>query len=316
MDRFRYLRVAVVGDVMLDANVQGSAVRLSPEAPVPVLGAERLDFIPGGAGHSAAVMASLGAQVTILGAVGDDWAASRLIGALEGSGVEGRLVCDNTRPTTVKWRFFSGTHHLLRVDVESTQALDSSHVSEVLPVSKELIHSADIVAISDYAKGVLTTEVTKSVITESQSRGVPCVVDPKGTRFDKYRGASVITPNLMEAASAAGKKASDSPEGWGSSISSDLPETLVLITQGRNGVSAFRHGRLSWHVPAVAREVYDVTGAGDTFNAVLTLGIAAGLSDEKAARLAVIGAGVSVSRVGTVPITREELEASLAKTMR
>jgi len=308
-------RVLLVGDIMLDRYQHGQTERISPEAPVVVLAATREELLLGGCGNVAANLSGLGAQVTCIAVTGRDEAAAhvrQLLGRA-GLGVQG-LVEDPARPTSRKTRVVSGSQQLLRIDEERVGPLEGEVERAVLARLDAALPQADIVVVSDYGKGVLTPAVLARVCRGRA--GVRVLVDPKGRDYARYRGAYAITPNKAEAETAAGI-ALDGPESIRRAAlelcrQADLH--AAIITLGARGMyCSLADGSCEWSVPAVARSVYDVTGAGDTVLAVLAFALAAGAGLDEAMRLATVAAGLKVERFGVAVITPAEIERALTE---
>jgi D-glycero-beta-D-manno-heptose-7-phosphate kinase len=315
VDRFPGVRVLAIGDVMLDEYVWGAVSRISPEAPVPVVEIERRSEVPGGAANAAAGVAALGGRSSLAGVVGDDPAAERLRRRLDASGVDHvGLVVEAGRPTTTKMRVIAHSQQVVRVDQEERQGIAAAVEVELLAWARREIDECNAVIVSDYAKGVVSDRLASSVIETAAAAGVPVVIDPKGADFAKYAGATVITPNLGEAARGAGvdpDHAGDLARVAGRLMAA-LDGTALLLTRGADGISLFTSTAEPVHIPAVAREVYDVTGAGDSVVSTLTLALAAGASLADGARLANEAAAIAVGKVGTAAVGHEELRRRLA----
>ncbi|MCA8979938.1 MAG: D-glycero-beta-D-manno-heptose-7-phosphate kinase [Planctomycetes bacterium] len=306
--------VLIVGDLMIDRYVNGEVTRISPEAPIAVLAARRAEEKLGGAGNVAWNLRSMGAEVDLLGVIGTDSWGDNLRKLLEDAGVHvDGLVTDPSRPTALKTRMMSGVQQMLRVDWEDASPVRGATHDAVLERVAELVARADAVVLSDYGKGVLTPEVLEAVIHAGRAKGVPVLVDPKGTDFTRYRGATLMTPNRKEAEGALGRKLPDLAavaEGAQDLIATaDLDATL--ITLGSEGIYYRTAKGAAGHDPAQARAVFDVTGAGDTVVAHLALYLAAGFTLSDAVTLANQAAGIVVGRLGTNAVTREELRARL-----
>ena len=301
-------RVLVVGDVMLDEYVWGTVHRISPEAPVPVLEFQKRTYTLGGAANAAANVASLGGHAILGGVVGKDVYASVLHEALSQHNIEDGLVITSDRPTTTKTRIIAHNQQVVRVDHEECRPLSAQLEDDVLEWVKKRLEEADAVVLSDYAKGVITPRSAEGIIQMARKAGKPIVVDPKGRDYRKYRGATVVTPNVHEARLAVG-----SPDGLdnlseiGRQLLSLLAGSAILITRGSDGMTLFPCNSGLTHVPARARAVADVTGAGDTVVATLSLALAAGSTLEEAAQLANIAAGIVVERRGTATTSLGEL---------
>ena len=317
-DAFAGKRIVVLGDVMLDEFIWGRVRRISPEAPVPVVEVDRQTLALGGAGNVVSNLVALGAAPTPIGVLGDDPDADRLRGAFRELGVsDSRLVVDAARPTTVKTRIIAHNQQVVRTDRESRSPIAASIEDRVVEGFREEIEGADAVVVSDYGKGLLTPGLLARVLTAARERGLIVCLDPKMRSFLHYQPVTVITPNNQEAADASGVPIEDeqSLTEAGRKLLGSVDTRAVLITRGEEGMSLFI-GRAQdaaevTHIPTVAREVYDVTGAGDTVIATLALALASGASLEEAAVLANHGAGVVVGKVGTASVTRDELLATI-----
>lgn len=309
---FEERTILVVGDVMLDHTAAGQARRLSPEAPVPVLMVEEEWYGLGGAANVARNLASLGARVRLAGVIGPDEDGQRLLDLCRAASIDvNAVVADEGRRTTVKTRFIAQTQQILRVDGETNEPLAPAVEAELIAqLGSERV---DAIIISDYAKGVITEGIIGAAIDLARHRGVPCVVDPKSTRFERYAGCTVITPNADEAATASGLPLRDDAEAAvvGRSLLRAVGCEAVLVTRGRHGVSLVTPAD-AWHLPAQAHEVFDVAGAGDTLVAAFTLALAGGASLLTALAVANVAAGLVVQSRGVAVTTREELGRALA----
>lgn len=306
---FSGCRIAVIGDLILDEFVWGRVERISPEAPVPVVEVIRESEHLGGAANVALNLTSLGAEVDLVGVVGQDAAAQRLAEKLASSGIStDSIVGDPERRTTIKTRIIAHHQQVCRADRETKKSLDPSIRETVVGHSRESIGKADVVILSDYGKGVLSDEMAALLIESCREEGKFVAVDPKVNDFSHYAQASIITPNKWEAELASGVSIFDeaSLEQAGRTILQIASADDVLITRGDQGMSLIsQEGRLD--IPTVAREVFDVTGAGDTVIATLALGVAAGATVHEAAVLANHAAGVVVGKLGTASASVGEL---------
>jgi D-glycero-beta-D-manno-heptose-7-phosphate kinase len=310
LHRFPGKRVLVIGDLMLDEYIWGSVRRISPEAPVPVVELQKRSHAPGGAANAAANIAGLQGQVDLVGIIGADEAGNQLRRALasRGIGVDG-LVTAEGRPTTTKTRIIAHSQQVVRLDQEHRVRFDAKLEEQLIRLIEERLPRADVCLLSDYAKGLVSPTLARGFIERAVALGKPVVVDPKGGDGSKYRGATVIKPNLDEAAILL-KQEIQSPEEVteaGPRLVSLFGSTGVLITRGAAGMSLFQVGREPIHIPAQAREVFDVTGAGDTVVSTLAMALAAGADLEQGARLASQAAAIIVGRVGTTAVRLEEL---------
>ncbi len=299
---------------MVDEYIWGSVSRLSPEAPVPVVEVQAESFRLGGAGNVAANIRSLGGRAMLVGVVGNDLPGERLIHQIEAAGVKSDgLVADRARPTTIKTRVVAGSQQIVRFDRESMSDLSKEVEDRVLEQVAKRLADADAVLISDYAKGVISKRVARQVLAHARRSRKIVVVDPKVHHFPLYKGATVITPNHHEALAFAHLPAwgqQDVLVVAGRELLRKLEVKAILVTRGEAGMSLFEDGRVT-HIPAVAKEVYDVTGAGDTVLAALALAMASGASLQEAAVIANHAAGVVVGRAGTATVSREELLEAL-----
>ncbi len=303
-------RVLVIGDLILDRYVSGEVERISPEAPIPVLNAKSAQDKLGGAGNVAANLRAMEAECEIVGVVGDDSRGRRLIGMLQDLGVhtDGVLV-DEQRPTTEKTRMVSGVQQVLRVDWEVSRPIPDELGRRLVEALAERIARAQAVILSDYGKGVLTRLVVAGAVELARRRGAPVLVDPKGRDYSRYKGATLITPNRREAEEALGRKLGeirDMPAAAQDLMRIGELEAAV-ITLGAQGIFMLTRQGQSIHVPTVAREVFDVTGAGDTVISNLALALGAGLPLETAVHLANHAAGIVVGKPGAASVTRGEL---------
>ena len=308
--------VLCIGDLMLDEFVYGEVSRISPEAPAPVIAVRRSETNIGGAGNVARNIASLGARCIFVGLVGEDEAGMRLKAELaKESGIEAVLVADSTRPTTRKVRFVSEhfSSHMLRADWELALPAAADIEQKLIDAILPLIARADIVLLSDYAKGVLTARVIRNTINTAKKLGKRVIVDPKSANFAIYRGATVLTPNRKEFAEATRSRA-DSDK----SIADAAQDAMyladceaMLVTQSEHGMTLVVRGGASIHVPALPVKVRDVSGAGDTVAAALALTLAANVDWETALRMANAAAAVAVGKKGTATVTPGELRRKI-----
>lgn len=306
------VRVLVAGDCMLDAYVSGSASRISPEAPVPVVNVSRRLYLPGGAANVAANVRAMGVEVSLAGVAGADGSGTQLFRKLADYGIDSAaVVIDGSRPTTTKTRITAG-QQIVRFDDEDLSPLRQEIAAQLRARMEASLDNATVCIISDYAKGVIDEAFSRWVIGEATRRGLPVVVDPKALDFSRYRGATVITPNLRETAAAA-REPVHLPLDAGRAASLLLPQiapSALLVTRGEEGMSLFEPGQPERHLAAVVKEVADVTGAGDTVVAALAIALGAGFSLAEAAAIANIAAGVAVSHHGTWAVTADELLAA------
>lgn len=307
-------RVLCVGDVMLDRFVYGHVDRISPEAPIPVLSVERESAMLGGAGNVVRNLVGLGAHPEFVSVVGRDQAGrdiATLVGQLEN--VEPHLLTDARRETTIKTRYVAGSQQLLRADRETVSEVGSAIGDDIVRVVSTAIAECGVLVLSDYAKGVLTPPAITAMIAAAHRAGKPVLVDPKGFDYGRYRGATLLTPNRRELAEAA-----QMPTGTLEEVAAAALKLIrlcnieaVLCTLGADGMSLVLRSGEAHHLPAVAHEVFDVSGAGDTVVATLAAGIAGGLSMLDSARLATVAAGIVVAKVGTAVAYADDLVREL-----
>ena len=311
LPKFSDAKVLVIGDVMLDRFWHGAATRISPEAPVPVVKVAGVDDRPGGAGNVAINLAALGVETTLSGLVGDDEHAKQLRSAVEAKGVRWSVMpCP--ADTIVKLRVLSRNQQLIRMDFEAP--LNDYADESFLQYASNLIAEHDVVLLSDYAKGTLTN--IEALISACRVLKTPVLVDPKGADFSRYAGATLITPNLSEFEAVVGACHQD--DTVISARARDLCEQhgfeAVLVTRSERGMTLQSKEGEPLHLPALAREVFDVTGAGDTVISAMAAGLASQDSLENSTRLANVAAGLVVGKVGTATVTREELEVALLQS--
>ncbi len=311
---FSRAHVLVFGDVMLDEYVIGSVARISPEAPIPVFLRASERHIPGGASNVAANVAALGARATLCGVIGADAPGERLKDALAQHSPEVFFdpIVDWARPTTVKTRFLANGHHVLRVDAETAAPISAETGQAVVRTLEKAVANADVVVVSDYAKGVVVETTFRALIEVARRMNKPVFVDPKRRDFDFYRGAQYLTPNRKELHEATGLAVdNDDAVELASRAASSVSSASILVTRSEEGMTLFQAGVPALHIHATAREVFDVSGAGDTVIATFASAIAAGQTAAEAAMLANIAAGISVGKQGASTVSAAELRDAL-----
>lgn len=307
---FTGARLLIAGDLMLDRYWSGAAGRISPEAPVPVVRVEAEETRAGGAGNVALNAAGLGTGVDLIGIAGTDREADLLEAHLDSAGVQGHLIRQESVPTLVKLRVLARHQQLVRLDFE--EDLAGCDLKALKARFGELLAGADGVVLSDYAKGTLAN--AGALIESARAAGCPVLVDPKGADFARYRGATVLTPNRAELEAVVGPWASDAElEERADRVRSELGLEALIVTRGGEGMSIVRTGAAPVHLPARAREVFDVTGAGDTVVATLAAARACGESWEASARFANLAAGEVVGRLGAATIRPQDLRRARAR---
>jgi D-beta-D-heptose 7-phosphate kinase/D-beta-D-heptose 1-phosphate adenosyltransferase len=309
--------VLCIGDLMLDDFVYGDVSRISPEAPAPVIAVKREDVVIGGAGNVARNIAVLGARCIFLGVIGNDLAGKTLKSAFARyrGKIKPQLIIDKTRPTTRKLRFVSEHHstHLLRADWEQVRPIDAKIEAALIKHAHAAMPRVDAVVLSDYAKGLLTQRLIRAVIKRAKKLKKPVVVDPKGTNFSIYRGATMITPNRKELVDATRRTATTQAElaTAAAELARAVNSKAVLVTMSEEGMLLHTRAAASIHVPAYSVKIRDVSGAGDTVVAVLALMLASGADYEAAMRAANAAASVVVGKRGTATVSAAELRARI-----
>jgi D-beta-D-heptose 7-phosphate kinase / D-beta-D-heptose 1-phosphate adenosyltransferase len=306
LKKFPGQRILVLGDVILDWYWWGQASRLSPEAPVPVVRKQRTTMQPGGAGNTAANLAALGARVSLFGVTGHDSHAGDLRAALSTHGVDtGGLIADASRHTTTKTRVIAAHQQVVRVDEESTGPVATDIINDVLKAVKNEIGGTDAIVISDYAKGFLTPELLRAVI----GQGKPVFADPKGADSTRYTGVFLLKPNRLELGLLTGLATDTHAQilAAGSRLAASMPGTHILVTEGSEGMTLFTGSQPPEHVAPTPRQVFDVTGAGDTVLAVIAMAVTAGASWSQAMQLAAEAAAIAIGQMGSVAVSLESL---------
>ena len=310
LDQLSGGRVLVAGDCMLDRYWLGDVHRISPEAPVPVISVEDTEKRMGGAANVALNIRSVNGQGILLSVLGDDDAGHELKEMLDEEGIASHLHFDTEMKTTVKLRMISRNQQLLRADFESSPG--DGALRSALKLYRDALHEAGVVLVSDYGKG--GTRNISTMISLAREQGVPVYIDPKGSDYSAYRGASLITPNLSEFQQVAGEVYElDAIDAAAQALMRELELDACLVTLSERGMLLCRQGREPVHQTARAREVYDVTGAGDTVIAMMALARASGMSDAQAMQLANHAAGVVVSKLGTATASLDEIVLSMGR---
>lgn len=307
-------RVLVIGDVMVDHYVSGKVSRVSDEAPVPIVQVTDERWTAGGAANVAANIAALGGRAILVGVTGADPAASTLAGIVGamGGAVEAHLVADASRPTTLKTRYMGGQHQMVRVDRELGTAISRSTEDRLVDIIADVADDCDVIMVSDYAKGVLSDRVLGAIMEHGLRAGVDIVIDPKRADWSAYRGASLITPNRKELSLATRATCGTDAECLAAADAAIATTgAAILLTRSEQGMSLFRSGQPALHLSAKAREVFDVSGAGDTVAAAIALSLASGQAPELAMQIANVAAGVVVGKRGTATVSPAEVMAEL-----
>ena len=308
--KFDGARLLIVGDVMLDRYWQGSTSRISPEAPVPVVNVSSAEDSPGGAGNVALNVSALGAAATLVGLVGEDEAGEELEAMLTSADIRCDFEQVADKPTITKLRVVSRHQQLIRLDFE--ESFDSQSAAALNIRAEALLDNADVLILSDYAKGALDN--VSDLIGKAKKAGVKVLVDPKGHDYSCYRGATLLTPNLQEFEQIMGPCSSEEElAAKGLTLIKELGLEALLVTRGEHGMSLIRDNAPELHIPARTRDVFDVTGAGDTVISALGAALAAGVDLPEAVALSNIAAGLAVSRVGTVAVSGPELRREVQR---
>ena len=308
LPEYHQSHVLVVGDIMLDRYWHGSTGRISPEAPVPVVKINSLEERPGGAANVAMNITSLGGNATLIGLTGKDEAASILDNQLTKRNVTCNFVQLDSHPTITKLRVLSRNQQLIRLDFE--EGFNHVEPQQLLTKIKQSLTASKVMILSDYAKGVLSSP--QDIIQLANQANVPVLVDPKGTDFERYRGATLLTPNMAEFEAVVGAcQSEDDIVEKGYQLIEDYDLKALLVTRSEKGMTLLQIGKPLYHLPTQAKEVYDVTGAGDTVIATLAASLAAGCSLEESCLLANAAAGVVVGKLGTSTVSQVELEDAL-----
>lgn len=317
LERFTDARVAVVGDVMIDHHVIGKVGRISDEAPVPVLLVQSERRTLGGAANVAANIAALGGRARLIGMIGDDLAGASIVQMIEapqasGGLIEPRLAVVKERPTIAKTRYVGGHQQIVRVDREHAIPAPPAIEQRLIEEIEDAVAECDVVVASDYGKGVLTDSVLAALFAACAKAGKPCIVDPKRMAFADYRGATLITPNRKELSNAVRLPTETDSEAQSAAAEAIAQSgAAILLTRSEKGMTLYRDAKAPVHLPAEAREVFDVSGAGDTVIAGVALGLAAGLSFEQSMRIANAAAGIVVGKLGAAVVSQNELAAAL-----
>mgnify|MGYP002780395079 CR=1 FL=1 len=313
--RARGLRVVVVGDLMLDVYLTGSVGRISPEAPVPVVHVQEERVALGGAANVAANVVALGADCDLVGVVGPDAAGAEVVRALtaQGSGAIRPFLHERAdRPTTTKTRVIARSQQVVRFDREDAGDLPEAAAQEIAAQVRAAVAGADALVLEDYNKGVLVPGVIGTALEAARAAGIPTVVDPKFRHFFHYQGATVFKPNVLELGTALAGTVHHQDDGWLAAARERLQCEHLLVTLGEEGMVLQSREGPALRIPTLAREVYDVSGAGDTVTAALAVALAAGATIAEAAILANYAAGVEVAKQGVATVSPQELRAAVA----
>jgi len=310
ISQFRHRKILVVGDLMLDQFIWGKVSRISPEAPVPVVWVERESYMPGGACNVAHNIQDLGSQTIVVGIIGEDSSGAILLEELRKKNLDiSGIIRVKHRPTTHKTRVIAHSQQVVRIDREVVEPVSRKIVNKLLDLISKRISEVDAVIVEDYGKGVVVSSLVRNIVELGKKYRKIVSVDPKKEHFRYYKNITTITPNKVETESAVGIEIKDdrSLVKAGEKLLRKLSAKSVLITLGENGMCLFQERKTPLHIPTMAKEVYDVSGAGDTVIASFTLALASGASFPEAAYIANQAAGIVVGKIGTATVTKEEL---------
>ena len=310
------LKILVVGDLMLDEYLWGKADRISPEAPVQIVDVVRQELRLGGAGNVVNNLTALGCRVTVCGVIGDDENAGLLLDALKAKNADtSGIFLQPGRTTSRKTRIIAANQQIVRIDRESRDPIDGASAEKIGEFIRRNISSHHALLVSDYLKGVLTPPVLETIIECGRASGIPVVIDPKGNDYGKYTGATLLTPNRKEAETASRIPIHDEASlvQAGNTLLSSVQLDHLLVTRSEEGMTLFSRNEPPLHIATHTREVYDVTGAGDTVVSILGLGLAGGLSVREACEVANVGAGIVVGKIGTATVSPDEILAEMSR---
>ncbi|MDO9514659.1 MAG: D-glycero-beta-D-manno-heptose-7-phosphate kinase [Syntrophales bacterium] len=314
VDRFHRSKVLVVGDIMVDQFIWGKVSRISPEAPVPVVKVTSENLLLGGCTNVLNNVFSMGGKVAISGIVGSDTMGTWLMDTLQEMNIDtAGVIVEQGRPTIVKTRVIAHNQQVVRFDREDKSPITQDSLQRIIAYIESMEDDLGAVIISDYNKGVFSEQLVREIREITTKRGIILCIDPKQSDFSLYRGCDLITPNYQETERALGREieSRDDLIKGGAALMKDFDFGSLLVTMGEAGMSLFERNGAVTHIPTVAREVFDVTGAGDTVIGVLALCVAAGATFTEAAVLANHAAGIAVGKVGTAPVYRDELKKAL-----
>jgi D-beta-D-heptose 7-phosphate kinase/D-beta-D-heptose 1-phosphate adenosyltransferase len=314
IDRFRQIRALVIGDLMIDEYLWGRVERISPEAPVPIVAVERENHTLGGAGNVINNLTAMGAKVSAIGTAGTGKAGRMILEKLKDLSVQTHgIISEPDRPTTLKTRIIASSQQVLRIDREVKRPISKETLERLVSIMTSMIDRVDLIVISDYDKGLVTPELVRRTVELARKHGVLTLADPKSLRFEKYARVSVLTPNQKEAALAANMEITTREDLFeaGQMLLETIALDRLVITCGKEGMVLFEPGKKPHLIASKARQVFDVSGAGDTVISLLGLGLASGASFLDSAAVANAGAGIVVGKVGTATPTIAELKAVL-----
>lgn len=308
LSRLNPAKIMVVGDMLLDTYTMGKARRISPEAPVAIVNVQREEHRPGGAGNVILNLLSLGAEVVAIGRCGNDWAGQTMVAALKSEGVQTEMILkQEAYRTPVKNRIIADNQQIVRVDHEQVVPISSALEREIIASLPALLEGVQVVALSDYGKGFLSKHLIAELISHSKAAGIPVITDPKGHDFTIYKGTTIIKPNLGEAFAAAGLPPTAPLELAAARVLEQAEAQLLMVTRSEAGISLFDDAGQRFDFPVHAKEVKDVTGAGDTVLAMLAHAVANQLTYQEAAQLCNVAGGIAIEHVGCARVTLSDL---------
>jgi len=313
---FKDKRVLIIGDVMLDEYFIGNVNRISPEAPIPILDVEKIKYVPGGAANAANNVKSLGAETVLCGVIGPEECGNTLKQLLSKNGIDNTgIIVDENRRTTLKSRAIAKNQQLVRIDQEDRNPISTETENKILDFIKSQNHSLDIIIISDYGKGVVSSRLCYGIIEFARNNNIPCLVDPKGEDYLKYKGATVVTPNEKELGESLGLSISKESQFLeaGKALLSHVISNYVLVTRGAKGMCLFQKEQEPICMPALNKDAIDTSGAGDTGIGVFALAITSGATPEQAMKIASHACSIVVGKHGTATVTPEELLVDIQK---
>jgi len=316
VSKFNKAKILVIGDLMLDEYVWGKVSRISPEAPVPVVCVDRESFMPGGASNVATNIVALGGKAVLAGIIGRDIRASILKDELKSRGIDtSGMVVDDSRPTILKTRVIAHHQQVVRIDKEKAEPVSSKISSKLIECIKRKIDKVDSLLIEDYGKGVITPRLLGEIVSMAKKKKKAIAVDPKEEHFSLYKGVTAITPNQQETSYAVGFPIKDEEalRKAGSKLLKKLDCRFVLVTRGEYGMSLFQKKEKPIHIPTLAQDVFDVSGAGDTVISAFALALSCDAKPIEAAHIANCAAGIVVGKLGTAVVARDELVKRIKK---
>lgn len=313
---FKNIRALVLGDLMIDEYLWGEVDRISPEAPVPIVSVKRETCTLGGAGNVINNLVAMGAKVSVVGTAGTGTTGRMMLDKFNELGVDsGGIIDEPERPTTRKTRVIASNQQVLRIDRETKKEISQTTLERLISFISGVASQVDIVIISDYDKGLVTRQLVRQTVAIARKHGIPVLADPKGLDFTKYSQVSILTPNQKEAGLAAGIDIKTDQDLFlaGARIMANADLERLVVTCGKDGMILFERDKEPIRIASLARQVFDVSGAGDTVISILGLALAAGADFEESAAIANAAAGIVVGKVGTATASPEELELALKK---